>query len=377
VSDIEMSTDRLNRRALFIVITDYPGGAERVTSSLANELASRPGWQVELMIVCSRLPDSFSANNVSPQVRIRYGPFRRWYPSFLLLPLRLLFRRYDLVFATHVYVNALVSTLRDLGLLRIQRLVTRESTSVFDRFRGIKRRVFALLYRRYGAEDLLIAQSSYMEAHVAPRLPARSRAHLRTLPNPVSLEAIEVARAATLDQATSNTLAGEANILFCGRLIEVKRPALALESFRLLSAALPTATLIFMGSGPLETDVREQARRAGLSERVRFLGQRADPYSVMAACHYGLLTSAHEGFPNVVLEMMACGIRKIVVTPCAGDLDALTGVAVTRTHDATEIASTLQSAVESGEDCRDSYAAVVRARSAGRFIDEMLPFPAV
>jgi hypothetical protein len=223
---------------------------------------------VELMIVCSRLADSFSANNVSPQVRIRYGPFRRWYPSFLLLPLRLLFRRYDLVFATHVYVNALVSTLRDLGLLRIQRLVTRESTSVFDRFRGIKRRVFALLYRRYGAEDLLIAQSSYMEAHVAPRLPARSRAHLRTLPNPVSLEAIEAARAATLDQATSNTLAGEANILFCGRLIEVKTAGAGARIVPIIVCCLAHGHADFHGKRP----PRNGRPRAGTSRRTERTG---------------------------------------------------------------------------------------------------------
>ena len=124
------------RRALFIVITDYPGGAERVTFSLAAELATRSGWQVDVKIVCSKLPDFFSKRVLPPAVRVSYGPTRSWFVAFPLLPFRLMFRRYDLVFTTHVYTNALASLLRRVGTLRIGRLVLRESMSPFDRFSG-------------------------------------------------------------------------------------------------------------------------------------------------------------------------------------------------------------------------------------------------
>lgn len=363
-----MAPDRPAKRALFVVITDYPGGAERVASVLASELASRPDWRVEVLVVCSQLPNSFMSQAVSPRVRVRYGPARSWHLSFLCLPLRLLFRRYELVYCTHVYVNALASTMRRYRLFRTARLVLRESMSLFDRFSGGKARLFKALYRRYGQEDLVIAQTSYMADHVRPWLPAASRNRLHSLANPVDAAAIGKAMTEDLDPAIKDRLAGRTNIVFCGRFVDFKRPELALETFRLLSARNASLQLVYIGAGPLESEVRERAAAWGLSQDVMFLGQRANPYPIMAACQYGLLTSANEGFPNVVLEMMACGLRKIVVTPCAGDLDVLPGIALTSSHDVAEIAETLSEAIESGADCSPVYRAYASERSAAGYI---------
>ena len=92
----------------------------------------------------------------------------------------------------------------------------------------------------------------------------------------------------------------------------------------------------------------------------------------MAACQYGLVTSSQEGFPNVVLDMMACGLRTIVMTPCAGDLDQLHGVTITRTHDVQDVADPLKAAVTSDEVHSDQYRAVARSRSVASYLDEVL-----
>lgn len=360
------------RRALFLVITDYPGGAERVTFNLAAELSSRSGWAVEVMVVCSRLPDSFTKRVLPATVEVRYGRFRNWFLAFPLLPFRLLLRRYDLVFTTHIYTNALLSMLRRMRLLRTRRHVARESTSVFDRSAGLKRRLFGRLYGAYGREELLVAQTGYMAEHVRPWLPALSAAKIRVLPNPVSEGAIVLAAREPLDPELKAKLDGHCNILFCGRLIPVKQPLVALAAFERLAATERSSQLVVLGDGLLKRDMRDLAIRSGLADRVLFIGQRTNPYPVMAACHYGLLTSAREGFPNIVLEMMASGLRKIVVTPCAGDLDQLTGVTVTRSFDPVEIGAQLAAAVEAHEDQRHSYQAVVGSRSVEGYLDVVL-----
>jgi glycosyltransferase involved in cell wall biosynthesis len=43
-----------------------------------------------------------------------------------------------------------------------------------------------------------------------------------------------------------------------------------------------------------------------LQDIVRFAGSRRDVLEIMASCDVVLMTSRHEGFPNVVLEAMAC-----------------------------------------------------------------------
>jgi glycosyltransferase involved in cell wall biosynthesis len=374
VAETQPSNTASVKRALFVLITNYPGGSERVTFRLAAELAKRPEWRVEVKIVSAELPNSFS-KLAPPSVRVSFGPLRSWYWSFLLLPLRLIFRRYDLVFTTQVYTNGLVSLLRRLRLVRTGRLVMRESMSVFDRFEGPKALRFALLYRGYGGEDLVIAQTAYMADHVRAWLPPRSAAHLVVVPNPVDLPAIESAAAEPLEPWLAERLRGRCNVLYCGRFVEFKRPATALEAFRIATAGMADAQMVFMGSGVLETKIRALAAAGGMSDRVLFLGNRANPYPVMAACQYGLVTSANEGFPNVAVEMMACGMNKVVITPCAGDLDRLTGVAVTRTFDVHDIAGELRAAIEKREDCSGMYRKFAGTRSVEAYLEALLRLP--
>jgi glycosyltransferase involved in cell wall biosynthesis len=360
------------KRALFIVITDYPGGAERVTFSLAAELSRRPGWEVEVKIVCSKRRDSFSKRMLPPSVRVSYGPAQNWYLSFPFLPWRLLLRRYDLVFTTHVYTNALLSLMGRMRLVHTNRLVVRESMSLFDRFAGLKARRFPMLYRAYGGEDLVITQTGYMANHVRPWLPPRSAAHLQALPNPINMEAVGAAASEELEPELRARLERRCNVLFCGRLVDFKRPEAALETFRIALGGRHDAQLIFLGDGPLHPALHRQAAEVGLADKVLFLGFRSNPYPIMAECQYGLVTSANEGFPNVVIEMMACGLKMVVITPCAGDLDQLSGVAVTNTHDVNEIAAALRSAVDSGEDRSEDYRRTVGARAVGAYLDRVI-----
>lgn len=51
--------------------------------------------------------------------------------------------------------------------------------------------------------------------------------------------------------------------------------------------------------------------RFGLRDAVHLLGERSDPQRVMNSFDLGTISSAGEGFPNVVCEMMLCGL------PCA------------------------------------------------------------
>src|SRR5205823_1175856 len=143
----------------------------------------------------------------------------------------------------------------------------------------------------YGGEDLLIAQTGYMADHVRPWLPPRSAAHLHVLANPVSTKTIESAAAQPLEPALRQRLDGHRNVLFCGRLIDCKQPQIALEAFRIALSDDGSAQLVFIGAGPLEAGLRKQATDAGLADRVHFLGFRSDPFAIMAACQYGLVTS--------------------------------------------------------------------------------------
>lgn len=72
---------------------------------------------------------------------------------------------------------------------------------------------------------------------------------------------------------------------------------------------LPEATLLIAGSGPEEDKLRRLAERLGVVSRVRFLGPLAHEalVEVYNAADVTALASSREGFPNVLLESVACG----------------------------------------------------------------------
>jgi teichuronic acid biosynthesis glycosyltransferase TuaC len=95
-------------------------------------------------------------------------------------------------------------------------------------------------------------------------------------------------------------------------------------------ALLPGADLVIVGEGPERAAIEAVARARGIAGRVRLLGQipQQELPEIYSAADLLLLVSTHEGWPNVLLESMACGtpvavseipgIGDIVGAPAAG-----------------------------------------------------------
>ncbi len=94
-------------------------------------------------------------------------------------------------------------------------------------------------------------------------------------------------------------------ILFVGRVVEGKRPSVAIDALSRLNTTEPI--LYIAGDGPMREELCEYADRKGLSDRVVFLGQVA--YEEMPELYRSgdllVLPSRAEGVPRTVLEAMA------------------------------------------------------------------------
>ncbi len=85
------------------------------------------------------------------------------------------------------------------------------------------------------------------------------------------------------------------------------------EGARIVHAAIPSATFVHVGSGPLDDRLRARTDELGLSSCVRFLGSREDVYRILPAFDVAVLPSHSEGFSNALIEYMAAG-RAVVAT---------------------------------------------------------------
>ena len=67
-------------------------------------------------------------------------------------------------------------------------------------------------------------------------------------------------------------------------------------------------TLDLIGNGPLMSQMQALTAALGISERVRFHGQRLDVEQILAQSQAFLLTTNWEGFPRSILEAMRAGL---------------------------------------------------------------------
>ena len=118
-------------------------------------------------------------------------------------------------------------------------------------------------------------------------------------------------------------------LLFAGKLVPRKRPFDLLEACRLLRNRGIPVTAIFVGAGPLERELRQQATVNNIP--ARFLGFKNQ--SQMPECYSAadilILPSAVDTWGLVVNEAFACGLPAIVSDKvgCAPDMirEGLTG----------------------------------------------------
>ena len=105
-------------------------------------------------------------------------------------------------------------------------------------------------------------------------------------------------------------------LLSVGALIPRKGHDLTIEAL----TRLPGWHLMIAGQGPEHQRLTALARRLGVSDRVRLLGAvpHAELAGLYSAADLSVLSSAREGWANVLLESMACGTA-VVASPIPGN----------------------------------------------------------
>ncbi|MFC4637086.1 glycosyltransferase [Deinococcus hohokamensis] len=96
-----------------------------------------------------------------------------------------------------------------------------------------------------------------------------------------------------------------------GRLVPDKGFERLLHIARRLRDAQVKFRIDVAGEGPDRTALEQRARALGLQEQVRFIGYVADPLAFLQERDVFVLTSHAEGFANVLVEAMACGLPTV------------------------------------------------------------------
>jgi len=309
---------------MFVIPTLTGGGAERVIVTLLRNL-DRSKFRLALVVVNMR--DAAYRADVPEDVEfidLKYSRVRYAVPKIM----RLIWQtRPDVVFSTLGHLNLALAMLRPLLPNRV-RYIGRETCVVSENLKEYSQpRLWGWAYRRlYSRFDVVVCQSLDMRddliGHFA--LPPNKAVVIH---NPVDIERIRrlasVADATRKERAASNSDTAP-QLVAAGRLSHQKGFDLLIEALALCNGARPRLTLL--GEGPLRAALEQLAKDRGVADRVRFVGFQGNPYPFFAQADAFVLSSRYEGFPNVMLEALACG-TPVIATPAPGGVAEIAGLA--------------------------------------------------
>lgn len=176
----------------------------------------------------------------------------------------------------------------------------------------------------FGRADCVVSCTKTMEAEINRAFRTKKSG---TLYNPCNLEEIRELSQKEADEGTGAVWKAFVNrrgalVVSMGREDDLKGFWHLLKSFALLKKELSDARLMIIGDGSY-VEYRKLAGELGISESVCFTGVLKNPFPLLARADVYALTSVSEGFPNAMIEAMACGVPCVSVNCKTGPAEIL------------------------------------------------------
>lgn len=153
----------------------------------------------------------------------------------------------------------------------------------------------------------IVCNSRETQAQIADRCGAGKR--VVYVPNGVQIFAPGQVRAWREQWRARLGLGGDAVlVLGVGRMAPQKHFARFIDVIAQVNRQLPVQSIIAGEDQGCLSSLKEQTARLGLQKVVRFIGRVPNAHELICAADILLLSSDHEGMPNVVMEAMAAGV---------------------------------------------------------------------
>ena len=299
---------------LFVIPALGGGGAYRVLVTLLQEF-DRSLLDLRLAVLDTtrgtfrdEIPEDVAL------IDLQHPRLRRALPSVVRT---IRHHRPQIVFSISSHINVALALAKGL-LPQGVRLVGRETTILSLALAGeslpsARRWAYRALYPRL---DRVICQSNDMYDDLV-RTFGVAPEHAAVIPNPVDVERVRRLR---LSPSSMSRALPEANgdalrLVASGRLVRAKGFDLLIQAVALCPEL--KIDLEILGDGPLRNELTHLSRSLGVQDQIKFAGFQENPFPIISGADGFVLSSRFEGFPNVVLEALACG-TPVVATPAPG-----------------------------------------------------------
>lgn len=302
------------------------GGAERVMTNLASSFADA-GHDIE---VCVHGVDNPYAAELSGKANLHTltsSPLvQKLHLRTPLSFLRLLFfiRRYkpDVVFTTGAGHGLQLPFLRALSFTRFTTVLRETNTlsSQKEKSRDLITRLIIFLTRYlYPLNDYIVANSQGVEDDLLKSIPSL-KGRLVRIANPI--DAVKLRSLAA--QPFAPPPVNKDYILAIGRLVPQKGFDILIRAWAKIYKE-NSYKLVILGEGPERENLLALAKSLNIEDHIIMPGFKENPFAYMGHAKLFVLSSYHEGLPNVLLQALACACP-VVSTDCpSGPREILDG----------------------------------------------------
>jgi len=279
------------------------GGAERVVSILLNELKER--YNITLILMNHTI-----FYDLSSDIKIIFiensNPNESGIKKLLKLPL--LAWKYKRINNSDISLSFMnrpnyINILAKLMGMRGKIIINERAMPSLQHKNGLQGDINRFLIKSlYNRSDLVIANAKGNSLDLKNNFNIQE---VLTINNPFDIEKIEELSNKKVDFKDNSF-----SFITVGRLDSGKNHRLIIEAMQDIDAKL-----YIIGDGELKDNLELIIKNLKLEDKVFLLGRQKNPYKYIAKADCFVFSSNYEGFPNVLLEALACRLP-IISTDC-------------------------------------------------------------
>ncbi|SEO25326.1 Glycosyltransferase involved in cell wall bisynthesis [Amphibacillus marinus] len=285
----------MKKKISLIIPSLRGGGSERVTLNIVRKL-SRKKFDIQLIILhntgplADQLPNDIHVVDLKTS-RVRYSIFKLIKELNKFQP--------DVIFSTLGHLNLMLLGIKKR--LKSKPIIIVRQNNVPSKSINKNRIIFYFLYKLlYPKSDLVISQCNEMKEDMIKSFGLKEE-KIKVIYNPLDVSLIK-----------SKMLEGNPydhnliNIVVAGRLTYQKGFDIIIKEFYQISKNIQNVHLTILGEGELYSELSKLVEYFNLRDKVDFVGFQANPYPYYYNAYCYILSSRWEGFPNTLLEALAC-----------------------------------------------------------------------